>query len=68
MPIIELKRSFLFNGVSLPDPDPSMSEEEVLKHYAAQHAALRRGKVEFKGEESGVETYILKASEFKPNG
>jgi PRTRC genetic system protein C len=30
-----MERTFLFNGVALPDPDPSMSIEAVQAFYAA---------------------------------
>ena len=32
-----LSREFNYNGVRLPDPNPSMTPEEVRQFYAAQY-------------------------------
>jgi len=32
-----LSREFSYNGVRLPDPNPSMTVEEVRQFYAAQY-------------------------------
>lgn len=38
----ELKRVFKIekSGVELPDPNPNMSEDEVMKFYSAQYPEL----------------------------
>jgi PRTRC genetic system protein C len=33
-----LSRSFTYNGVKLPDPDPRMTPEEVNNIYSHQYA------------------------------
>lgn len=35
-----LSRSFTYNGVKLPDPDPRMSVEEVKSLYSHQYPEL----------------------------
>jgi PRTRC genetic system protein C len=35
-----LARSFSYNGVKLPDPDPKMSPEEVKAAYSHQYPEL----------------------------
>lgn len=35
-----LSRSFTYNGVKLPDPDPRMTPEEVRAIYSHQHPEL----------------------------
>ena len=38
--VITLERIFRHAGRDLPDPDPSMEPEDVLKHYARQYPRL----------------------------
>jgi len=35
-----LKRSFSFQGLKLPDPDPKLTAEEVRSFYSAQYPDL----------------------------
>ena len=35
-----LSRSFTYNGVKLPDPDPRMTPEEVKTTYGSQYPEL----------------------------
>jgi PRTRC genetic system protein C len=35
-----LARSFLYNGVKLPDPDPKMAPDEVKAAYSHQYPEL----------------------------
>jgi len=35
-----LSRSFTYNGVKLPDPDPSMTPEDVKAAYSHQYPEL----------------------------
>lgn len=68
MPIIEMKREFVFGGSSLPDPDPTLTPEEVLAHYAKQYPLLKRGKVELQSDSGDLMIYELKKNEFQPDG
>lgn len=38
--VTKMARLFQFNGIRLPDPNPSMSVEEVKALYAAQYPEL----------------------------
>ena len=38
--ITTAKRSFMLNDMKLPDPDPSMSTEDVLELYSNQYPEL----------------------------
>ncbi len=42
----ELKRVFKMGSIALPDPDPSMPPEEVLKAYAVNYCHLGTATVE----------------------
>jgi PRTRC genetic system protein C len=44
----ELKRVFKIekSGVELPDPNPDMSEDEVMKFYSAQYPELTTATVD----------------------
>lgn len=44
----ELKRVFKIekSGVELPDPNPNMSEDEVMKFYSAQYPELTTATVD----------------------
>lgn len=39
------KRKFNFNGMDLPDPDPSMPPEKVGEFYALLHSELNNSSV-----------------------
>lgn len=41
-----LKRVFKYNGVSLPDPSPDMTPEEIRDLYSATYAELATAGVE----------------------
>jgi PRTRC genetic system protein C len=40
-----LARSFSYNGVKLPDPDPRMTPEEVKAVYSHQYPELTRAAI-----------------------
>lgn len=42
----ELKRVFKMGSISLPDPDPSICPEEVLKAYAVNYSHLANATIE----------------------
>lgn len=48
-----VRRTFLYGGRVLPDPDPTMAPDEVRQFYAAMHPELLNAAVEggdFDGE------------------
>lgn len=63
-----LTRVFNYQGTELPDPNPEMSEQEVLEHYAKQYSALKRGKVERISESGDKLIYELQNPKFQPDG
>lgn len=60
--ILEAIRVFRFNGRDLPDPDVTMTPEEVLNHSARQHPKLLGGKVVGPTIEGDAHIYELRAS------
>ncbi|TNC80231.1 MAG: PRTRC system protein C [Oleiphilus sp.] len=67
--IIEQTRVFQYCGTELPDPDPALSKEDVLLHYAnSQYPELRRGKVEQIAEEGDRLVFELTRAKFQPDG
>ena len=46
MEITKLKRVFKYNGVTLPDPSPDMSPDDVRDLYSATYAELATAGVE----------------------
>lgn len=48
-----LSRSFTYNGVKLPDPDPRMTPEEVKAAYSHQYPELATASIT--GPEAGRE-------------
>ena len=63
-----LTRVFNYQGTELPDPNPEMSEQQVLEHYAKQYSALKRGKVERISESGDLLIFELKTPKFQPDG
>lgn len=61
--IITLERIFRHSGIDLPDPDPSMSTDDVLKHYARQFPRLMGAKII-----PAVQVGDALVYEFKENG
>jgi PRTRC genetic system protein C len=41
-----IQRTFFYNGRALPDPDPTMTPEQVKQYYSAIHAELTNAVVE----------------------
>lgn len=68
MATIELSREFRFGAISLPDPDPAMTPEQVLGHYSTVYPQLRHGKVTDDGIQGDAYVWKLQASEYKANG
>jgi PRTRC genetic system protein C len=51
-----LSRSFTYNGVKLPDPDPSMTPEDVKAAYSHQYPELATAAIT--GPESSGEQLV----------
>jgi PRTRC genetic system protein C len=51
-----LSRSFTYNGVKLPDPDPRMTPEEVKAAYSHQYPELATAAIT--GPEAGGEQLV----------
>ncbi len=43
---VAVRRVFLYNGRTLPDPDPGLTPEQVKQFYSAIHADLTNATVE----------------------
>lgn len=54
-----LARIFQYNGMSLPDPDPSMSAESVRDLYSAQFAELTSAEVVDEGIQNDQHIYTF---------
>lgn len=66
MEVISVEREFKFskNGtpVTLPDPDPDMSLEEVLNFYSGQYPELTTATLEEHKIEGNKATYRVKTT------
>lgn len=64
MAIQLLKRVFVFNEEELPDPDPRLSETEVLDFYSNTYPELNVGFIDSKelDEVNGVQKHHIKLS------
>lgn len=62
MSVTTLNRQFRFDGIDLPDPESSMTPEQVLAHYSKQHPRLLGGKVVPPVVEGDKHVYELRAS------
>jgi PRTRC genetic system protein C len=60
--ILEAIRIFRHSGRDLPDPDLTMTPDEVLTHYAKQYPKLLGGKVVGPTIEGDAHVYELRAS------
>lgn len=54
------ERRFTYNGVTLPDPAPGMTVDQVKEIYVAQYPDLATATVEGPTEKNGVATYEFK--------
>lgn len=57
---IAVQRIFLYNGRTLPDPDPQMPPEQVKQFYSAIHADLTNAAVEGGTFEGNTQTFEFK--------
>lgn len=59
MPVKVLKREFEFNKEILPDPDPTMTPEQVISFYSSKYPELITGSIsKTKDTEEGI-LYII---------
>lgn len=68
MATIRLTRTFRFGSSDFPDPDPDLTETQVLEHFSGMFPQLRYGKVEETGVEGDTIVYVLKPAEYLKNG
>lgn len=66
--IVSLSRVFRYDGIDLPDPDPSLDTDEVHQHYTQQYPRLAGGKVIEPVIESDKMVYELRAGGFGDKG
>ncbi|HFK2003000.1 PRTRC system protein C [Pseudomonas aeruginosa] len=66
--VITLERIFRHAGRDLPDPDPSMEPEDVLKHYARQYPRLTGAKIVPPTQESDTYVYEFREAGFGAKG
>lgn len=57
MQVIEITRRFKYNGMDLPDPNPSLGPDDVRQFYSAQYGELLNAVVEGPTTKAGVATY-----------
>lgn len=57
--IAVINRLFAYNGMQLPDIDPSMSPTDVRDVYSAQYADLTTAEIVDNGIENGVHTFAF---------
>lgn len=56
---IQITRSFKYNSVTLPDPNPSLGPDQIREFYATQYPELNNAVVEGPATKSGVATYTF---------
>jgi PRTRC genetic system protein C len=59
MQVVDIERKFKYNSVTLPDPNPDMSADEVREMYAAQYPELLNAVVEGPVTKDNVSTYTF---------
>lgn len=66
--ITTVERSFRFGSLTLPDPDPSATPEQVRALYAPNYPALGAATVEGPEVEGGRATYTFVKAPVKTKG
>ncbi|QIE91195.1 PRTRC system protein C [Pseudomonas nitroreducens] len=66
--VISLDRIFRMSGRDLPDPNPSMEVEAVLKHYARQYPRLTGAKIVPPIQENDTYVYEFREAGFGAKG
>jgi PRTRC genetic system protein C len=60
MEITELKRTFVYNGITLPDPSPAMAASAVKDFYAATYPELVNAEIEGPVRKDNADTYTFR--------
>lgn len=55
----KINRSFKYNSVTLPDPNPALGPDQIREFYATQYPELNNAVVEGPVTKSGVATYTF---------
>lgn len=63
-----VERSFRFGSLTLPDPDPTVSPEQVMALYAPNYPALAAATVEGPEIEGSRATYTFVKAPVKTKG
>lgn len=56
---LQLTRSFKYNSVTLPDPNPALSADQIREFYATQYPELNNAVVEGPVTKNGTVTYTF---------
>ena len=59
MQVINIERKFKYNSVSLPDPNPALSPDQVREFYATQYPELNNAVVEGPETKAQVATWTF---------
>jgi PRTRC genetic system protein C len=59
MKIVAMSRTFVFNGVKLPDPGPNLTVDEVRDMYVATYPDLATAAVEGPSPVAGAMQYTF---------
>lgn len=59
MQVIEIKRSFAYNGIKLLDPNPAIGPDQVREFFASQYPELNNAVVEGPVTKNGTATYTF---------
>lgn len=62
MTATKITRTFKFNSIDLPDPDPDMTKEEVVAHYASAYPQMNNATVKDNGIEGEQHVFNISTS------
>ena len=57
---VAVQRVFIYNGRTLPDPNPSFTAEQVKQFYSAIHADLTNSAVEGGDFDGDIQKYVFR--------
>lgn len=57
MQVQNLERKFVYNGITLPDPNPGLSPDKVREFYATQFPELNNSEIEGPETKGNVSTF-----------
>lgn len=55
-----LTRTFCYNGLDVPDPNPALTPADCLKLIAASYPELVNAKIEASKIEGGIQTFNIR--------